>query len=87
MLSDDLRPGFGTVPKIFFSFIIITSRCFKDICIRSNTIKGNMMRKYYMELDELFKKFHLNKIKDISDENDYLLNNQSKNKYIFITEY
>jgi hypothetical protein len=61
-------------------FIIITSKCFKDICVRSNTIKGNMMRKYYMELDELFKKFHFDKIKNISDENDYLLNNQSKNK-------
>lgn len=61
-------------------FIKITSKCFKDICVRSNSNKGILMRKYYMELDDLFKKFHLDKIKDISEENDILLNNQSKNK-------
>ena len=46
-------------------FIKITSNCFKDICIRSTTKKGSLMRKYYIELDELFKKFHLDKIENI----------------------
>lgn len=61
-------------------FIKITSQCFKDICIRSHSKKGALMRKYCMDLDELFKKFHLEKIQHISNENDTLLNNQSKNK-------
>ena len=61
-------------------FIKITSKCFKDICIRSNSNKGNLMRKYYTELDELFKKFHIDTIQDVSNENEILLNNQSKNK-------
>ena len=38
------------------------------------------MRKYYSELDELFKKFHIDTIQDVSNENEILLNNQSKNK-------
>ena len=61
-------------------FIKITSKCFKDICVRSNSNKGNLMRKYYTELDELFKKFHIDTIQDVSNENKILLNNQSKNK-------
>jgi hypothetical protein len=61
-------------------FIKITSKCFKDICVRSNSNKGNLMRKYYSELDELFKKFHIDTIQDVSNENEILLNNQSKNK-------
>ena len=37
------------------------------------------MKKYYLELDDLFKKFHLNKINDMSEENEVLKNNQKKN--------
>ena len=38
-----------------------------------------MVRKYYLELDDLFKKFHLNKINDMSEENEVLKNNQKEN--------
>ena len=61
-------------------YIKITQKCFKDICIKSSTPKGTLVRKYYMELDELFKKFHLNKIDDISSENEVLKNNQKIGK-------
>lgn len=60
-------------------YIKITSKCFKDICIKSLTPKGTLVRKYYMELDDLFKKFHLNKINDVSEENEALKNNLKKN--------
>lgn len=63
-------------------FIKITQKCFKDICIKSTTPKGVLIRKYYMELDDLFKKFHLNKIEDMSEENEILKNNQKNNKKI-----
>jgi superfamily II DNA or RNA helicase len=36
-------------------FIKITQKCFKDICIRSTTTKGNLFRKYYIEFDNLIK--------------------------------
>jgi hypothetical protein len=61
-------------------YIKITQKCFKDICIKSSTAKGVLVRKYYMELDDLFKKFHLNQIEDISEENEVLKNNQKNKK-------
>ena len=63
-------------------FIKITQKCFKDICIKSTTQKGVLIRKYYMELDDLFKKFHLNRIENMSEENEVLKNNQKNNKKI-----
>jgi hypothetical protein len=66
--------------KINQKYIIITPKCFKDICIKSLTVKGSMVRKYYMELDDLFKKFHLNKLNDVSEENEVLKNNLKKHK-------
>lgn len=68
-------------------YIKITQKCFKDICIKSLTPKGILVRKYYLELDDLFKKFHLNKINDMSEENELLKNNQKKiNKKIYEEE-
>ena len=68
-------------------YIKITQKCFKDICIKSLTPKGILVRKYYMDLDDLFKKFHLNKIDDMSGENEVLKNNQKKsNKKIYEEE-
>ncbi len=63
-------------------FVKLTVKCFKDICIKSTTQKGTLVRKYYMELDDLFKKFHLSKIEDMSEENEILINNQKNNKKI-----
>lgn len=63
-------------------FIKLTQKCFKEICMKSSTDKGEMIRNYYMDLDELFKKFHLDKIDHISEENETLKNNQKSNKKI-----
>ena len=65
--------------KVNQKYIKITQKCFKDICIKSLTPKGMLMRRYYIELDDLFKKFHLNKINDMSEENEVLKNNLKKN--------
>lgn len=63
-------------------YIKVTQKCFKDISIRSSTKKGTFIRKYYMELDDLFKKFHLKSISNILVENEVLKNNQKANKKI-----
>jgi len=60
-------------------YYLITSNCFKEYCSRSLTEKGNLVRKYYFKLDELFKEFHLEYIEKSDRENKKLLNNQKKN--------
>lgn len=59
-------------------YYLITSNCFKEYCSRSLTEKGNLVRKYYFKLDELFKEFHLEYIEKSDIENKKLLNNQKK---------
>jgi len=62
-------------------YYLITVNCFKEYCSRSLTEKGNLVRKYYFKLDELFKEFHLAYIEKSDKENEKLLNNQkTKNK-------
>jgi len=60
-------------------YYLITTNCFKEYCTRSLTNKGNLVRKYYFKLDELFKEFHLEYIEKSDIENKKLLNNQKKN--------
>ena len=60
-------------------YYLITSNCFKEYCTRSLTNKGNLVRKYYFKLDELFKEFHLEYIEKSETENEKLLNNQKNN--------
>ena len=67
-------------------YIKITSDCFKDICIKSSTENGKLVRSYYKSLDTLFQKFHLETIEDISSENEVLLNNQKIGKKIINEE-
>lgn len=62
--------------------IKITQKCFKNICIKSSTEKGRLMREYCMKLDDLFKKFHLDELKDMTEENELLKNNQKNNKKV-----
>ena len=59
-------------------YYLITTNCFKEYCSRSLTEKGNLVRKYYFKLDELFKEFHLEYIEKSDIENKKLLNNQKK---------
>jgi hypothetical protein len=63
-------------------YYIITTNCFKEYCTRSLTNKGNLVRKYYFKLDEIFKEFHLNYIDNSEKENKKLLNNQKKKSKI-----
>jgi hypothetical protein len=70
-------------------YYLITTNCFKEYCTRSLTNKGNLVRKYYFKLDELFKEFHLEYIEKSDIENKKLLNNQKKmiKKYLMKVEY
>ena len=61
-------------------YIIIKSNCFRDICLRSLTIKGKLARKYNIKIDDLFKDFHLNYINKLNKENEIILHNQKKIK-------
>ena len=70
-------------------YYLITTNCFKEYCTRSLTNKGNLVRKYYFKLDELFKEFHLEYIEKSDMENKKLLNNQKKmiKKYLVKMEF
>jgi len=67
-------------------YYLITTNCFKEYCTRSLTNKGNLVRKYYFKLDELFKEFHLEYIEKSETENKKLLNNQKKNDKKILNE-
>ena len=70
---------FNYKKRLTQKYYLITTNCFKEYCTRSLTNKGNLVRKYYFKLDELFKEFHLEYIEKFDAENKKLLNNQKKN--------
>jgi phage anti-repressor protein len=64
-------------------YIKITSDCFKDICIKSSTENGKLVRSYYKSLDKLFQKFHLETIEKLLLVKEALLNIDKGGIYIW----
>lgn len=63
--------------KIFNQkYHLLTTHCFNEYATRSVTEKGKLIRKYYHKLNDIFKKFHIDYIRETSHENRKLLNNQ-----------
>ncbi len=61
-------------------YILLTTTCFRDICLRSTTNKGKIIRTYNIKIEDLFKDFHLNYINKLNKENEIILHNQKKIK-------
>jgi len=61
-------------------YILLTTTCFRDICLRSITKKGKIIRTYNIKIEDLFKDFHLNYISKLVKENEIILHNQKKIK-------
>lgn len=81
--KDEMKELKLTAPRMYIKkhnqkHYVITSKCFKEYCMRSQTKKGEMVRDYFYKLDEMFKKFHLKYIDDSDKERQKLLNNQKK---------
>lgn len=63
-----------------YKHILLTTTCFRDICLRSITKKGKIVRTYNIKIEDLFKDFHLNYISKLGKENEIILHNQKKIK-------
>jgi hypothetical protein len=63
-----------------YKYILLTTMCFRDICLRSLTKKGKIIRTYNIKIEDLFKDFHLNYINKLNKENEIILHNQKKIK-------
>lgn len=81
--KDEMKELKLTTPRMYTKkhnqkHYVITSKCFKEYCMRSQTKKGEMVRDYFYKLDEMFKKFHLKCIDGSDKKRQKLLNNQKK---------
>jgi hypothetical protein len=65
-----------------YKYILLTTMCFRDICLRSLTKKDKIIRAYNIKIEDLFKDFHNNYI--LNKENEIILHNQKKNKLFLL---
>jgi len=56
--------------------ILISTSCFRRLCMSSNTDKGKEVRKYYEKIEKLLHKYKNNIIKSLKKRVDILENNQ-----------
>lgn len=71
--------------------ILLTSDCFKMLCLRSKTKKAELVRKYYIELEKLIDEYKDIIIEKLDNkinilENDLRKDKLSSNKYCYIFE-
>lgn len=67
---------------------LLTVRCFKKLCIRSNSKNGDKIIDYYLQLEELIDRYKNNIIHNLKIENNFLESKhrfvKSKTGYIYI---
>jgi phage anti-repressor protein len=57
--------------------VLITPACFKELAMRTASKNGDMMRRYFIEIEDAFLKYHNQTIKGLETDISDLLQNQA----------
>jgi phage anti-repressor protein/predicted GIY-YIG superfamily endonuclease len=68
--------------KTTYNLILITPNCFKELCMISQTPKAKEVRKYFIEMEKLIKRYHEKIQEEIYKEIGLLKKNQKPKTHI-----